>query len=68
MEGVLVMHKNRFGNLVFWICIAAVLLAAIVSRGVGLTYNLSIHPDESEFYTGVVDEVWDVSDWSTKIV
>ena len=23
---------------------------------------------ESEFYTGVVDEVWDVSDWSTKIV
>ncbi len=23
---------------------------------------------ESEFYTGIVDEVWDVSDWSTKIV
>ncbi len=23
---------------------------------------------ESEFYTGVVDEVWDVSNWSTKIV
>ncbi len=23
---------------------------------------------ESEFYQGVVDEVWDVSDWSTKIV
>ena len=23
---------------------------------------------ESEFYTNVVDEVWDVSDWSTKIV
>ena len=23
---------------------------------------------ESEFYTDVVDEVWDVSDWSTKIV
>ncbi len=23
---------------------------------------------ESEFYTGVVDEIWDVSDWSTKIV
>ncbi len=23
---------------------------------------------ESEFYSGVVDEVWDVSDWSTKIV
>ena len=23
---------------------------------------------EAEFYTGVVDEVWDVSDWSTKIV
>ena len=23
---------------------------------------------ESEFYAGVVDEVWDVSDWSTKIV
>ena len=45
------MHKNRFGNIVFWICIAAVLLVAIASRGVGLTYNLSIHPDESEFYT-----------------
>ena len=27
------------------------LLVAIASRGVGLTYNLSIHPDESEFYT-----------------
>ena len=23
---------------------------------------------EHEFYTEVVDEVWDVSDWSTKIV
>ena len=23
---------------------------------------------ESEFYSGVVDEIWDVSDWSTKIV
>lgn len=23
---------------------------------------------ESEFYTGVVDEIWDVSEWSTKIV
>ncbi|MBQ1947702.1 MAG: ABC-F family ATP-binding cassette domain-containing protein [Clostridia bacterium] len=23
---------------------------------------------ESEFYTGIVDEIWDVSDWSTKIV
>ncbi len=23
---------------------------------------------ESEFYQGVVDEIWDVSDWSTKIV
>ena len=23
---------------------------------------------ESEFYEGIVDEVWDVSDWSTKIV
>lgn len=23
---------------------------------------------ESEFYSGVVDEVWDVSDWSTKII
>ena len=51
MEGVFVMHKNRFGNIVFWICIVAVLLVAIASRGVGLTYNLSIHPDESEFYT-----------------
>ena len=23
---------------------------------------------ESEFYTGLVDEIWDVSDWSTKII
>ncbi|MBE7012116.1 MAG: ABC-F family ATP-binding cassette domain-containing protein [Ruminococcaceae bacterium] len=23
---------------------------------------------ESEFYTGIVDEIWDVSEWSTKIV
>jgi len=23
---------------------------------------------ESEFYAGIVDEVWDVSDWSTKII
>ena len=23
---------------------------------------------ESEFYQGIVDEVWDVSSWSTKIV
>ena len=23
---------------------------------------------ESEFYTGIVDEIWDVSEWSTKIL
>ncbi len=45
------MHKDRYVNLCFWTCIVAVLLLTIVSRGIGLTYNLSIHPDESEFYT-----------------
>lgn len=46
------MGKERKGNLGFTICIAALLLLIIVSRAVGLTYNLSIHPDESEFYNG----------------
>lgn len=46
------MHKERYVNLGFTICIVALLLLTIVSRAVGLTYNLSIHPDESEFYNG----------------
>lgn len=46
------MRNERKGNLGFTICIAALLLFMIVSRAVGLTYNLSIHPDESEFYNG----------------
>lgn len=46
------MGEERKGNLGFAICIAALLLFMIVSRAVGLTYNLSIHPDESEFYNG----------------
>lgn len=50
-EGVFVMHKERYVNVGFRICIVAVLLFIIVSRAFGLTYNLSIHPDESEFYT-----------------
>ena len=45
------MQKDRYASLGFRICIAALLLLTIVSRAVGLTYNLSIHPDESEFYT-----------------
>lgn len=45
------MRKDRYVNLGFQICIAAILLITIVSRAFGLTYNLSIHPDESEFYT-----------------
>lgn len=45
------MRKDRIVNLFFSICIVAVLLLTIISRAFGLTYNLSIHPDESEFYT-----------------
>ena len=46
------MGKERKGNLGFAVCIAALLLFMVLSRAVGLTYNLSIHPDESEFYNG----------------
>jgi len=45
------MHKKRCINLGFQMCILTLLLLTILSRAVGLTYNLSIHPDESEFYT-----------------
>jgi len=44
------MRKDRCIHIGFVLCIVAVLFLIIVSRAVGLTYNLSIHPDESEFY------------------
>lgn len=46
------MRKERLVNIGFTICIVALLLFTVVSRAVGLTYNLSMHPDESEFYNG----------------
>lgn len=46
------MRTDRKRNLAFLACIIAVLLVTILSRSAGLTYNLSIHPDESEFYNG----------------
>jgi len=45
------MHKERYTSCGFMICIVIVLLLTVASRGIGLTYNLSIHPDESAFYT-----------------
>ena len=46
------MEKERYVRIGFVICIVAVLLFTVISRSVGLTYNLSLHPDESEFYNG----------------
>ena len=46
------MRKDRNSNVAFSICMIAILLFTIASRFMGLTYNLSIHPDESEFYNG----------------
>lgn len=44
------MRKNTYSNVIFIICVIVILLFTIVSRAVGLTYNLSIHPDDIEFY------------------
>ena len=44
------MRKDRCIHIGFVLCIVAVLFLIIASRAVGLTYNLSIHPDDSEFY------------------
>lgn len=46
------MRKKSHADFCFIICIVVLLLFMIASRSVGLTYNLSIHPDESEFYNG----------------
>ncbi|MBR5529859.1 MAG: glycosyltransferase family 39 protein [Oscillospiraceae bacterium] len=44
------MQKDTYNKLFFLLCVIVILGITIVSRACGLTYNLSIHPDESEFY------------------
>lgn len=46
------MVKNRKTGAGFLAAAGLILLLILLSRAVGLTCNLSLHPDESEFYNG----------------
>lgn len=46
------MRKDTYRKSGFGICIAAVLLFIILSRSLGITYNLSLNPDEVVFAYG----------------
>lgn len=44
------MRKEAYTKYGFLLCVFVILLLIVVSRGAGITFNLSLHPDESEFY------------------